>query len=352
MSGIERDLFGTTADGRAVARFTLTNGSGTRLRLTTLGATATELWVRDHRGHLEDVILGFADVAGYETNTPYFGCTTGRVANRISGGRLVVDGRTYQLPINAPPSLHLHGGVVGLNKRHWEAAAAGRGDEPAVRFSYLSPDGEEGYPGNLKLAVTYALTGADGMRIEYEATADQATPVNLTNHCYFNLAGHGAGPIHDHRLQIHAARYTAMDADHVPLGPLAPVAGTPLDFRQPHAVGERLGQVDGGYDHNYVLDHGPCAAPALSAEVRDPASGRRMEVHTTEPGVQLYTANMLATTRGKGGVTYGPHGALCLETQHYPDSVNRPEFPSIILRPGATYRQVTEYRFAAGQPAA
>ncbi|MFC1525973.1 aldose epimerase family protein [Candidatus Latescibacterota bacterium] len=343
---IEQDLIGTTSGGQPVARFTLTNDHQTALRVIALGATAAELHVRDRHGELADVVLGFGDVTGYETNVPYFGCTTGRVANRISGGRLTVDGETYQLAINEPPDLHLHGGVTGLNKRLWRSEACGTHVEPAVRFSYTSPDGEESYPGSLDVAVTYTLTEGDGMQIEYEATADKPTPVNLTNHSYFNLAGHDAGPVGDHVVTILARETTEQDAEHVPTGRFSPVADTPLDFTSPHAVGERLHQLEGGYDHNYVLDHGSCDAPALSAEVYEPRSGRRLEVYTTEPGVQLYTGNFLNGIPGKGGATYDQHHGLCLETQHYPDSVNRPEFPSIILRPGQTYRQVTDYRFS------
>ena len=346
MSGIQRDIFGTAADGSPVERFTLTNGNGTRLVLISLGATAPELWVRDRHGELADVVLGFGDVAGYESNVPYFGCTVGRVANRISGGCLAIDGEEYRLALNEPPNFHLHGGVTGFNKRLWAAQEAATGDAPAIRFAYTSPDGEEGYPGELVMAVTYTLTEVDGVRLEYEAAADRTTPVNLTNHAYFNLSGHAAGPVYDHELVIHAEQYTEKDEDGVPTGRLVAVAGTPLDFRQAHAVGERLNQVEGGYDHNYALDHGSCAEPAPSATVADPISGRFVEVFTTEPGVQLYTGNFLDGIQGKGGARYDRHCGLCLETQHYPDSPNRPEFPSILLRPGETYRQVTEYRFS------
>lgn len=345
MSGTERDIFGTTAGGAPVERYTLTNDSGTRLVLSALGAAIVQLWCRDRQGDLADVVLGFDDVAGYETNVPYLGCTVGRVANRISQGRLEIEGEVHSLPINEPPNVHLHGGTIGFGKRLWGAEATA-GDNPGVCFTYTSPDGEERYPGELAVAVTFTLTPADGVRIEYEATTDRTTAVNLTNHSYFNLSGHGAGVISGHEVAIIAERYTGSDGDNVPTGKLVPVEGTPLDFRKSHPIGERLSMVDGGYDHNYVLDHGPCDEPQLSAEVRDPASGRRMELFTTEPGVQLYTGNFLDGVPGKGGEVYQQHGGLCLETQHYPDSPNHPQFPSILLRPGETYRQVTEYRFA------
>ena len=343
MNGLERDTFGTTGDGQPVERFTLTNGNGAVLRLITLGATVTELQVPDSAGELSDIVLGFDDVPGYEANVPYFGCTVGRVANRIANGRFTLDGVEYQLAINEPPSVHLHGGDVGYNKRVWQAEAADRAEGPAVRFTYVSPDNEEAYPGELSIAVVYTLTQADGVRIEYQAQADRPTPVNLTNHSYFNLSGHAAGTIYEHLLHLRARQVT----DSAPPGALVSVAGTPLDFTQAHAIGERLDQVEGGYDHNYVLDHGLCDAPELSAQVCDPASGRVMDVYTTEPGVQLYTGNFLDGVPGKEGAVYRQHAGLCLETQHFPDSVNHPEYPSVILRPGQTYRQVTEYRFAA-----
>ena len=344
MSGIERGTFGTTADGSPVERFTLTNGDGTRLVLSAFGATAVQLWTRDRRGELADVVLGYDEVAGYEANAPYLGCTVGRVANRISGGHLEIEGEVYQLALNEPPSLHLHGGAVGFDKRLWRAEPLS--GQPSVRFTYISPDGEENYPGEVATSVTYTLTEAGGVLIEYEATTDRVTVVNLTNHSYFNLSGHGAGTVRGHELIIHANAITEGDADGVPTGPLAPVADTPLDFRDWHTVGERLDQVEGGYDHNYVLDHGQCDEPRPSAEVRDPASGRRLEVFTTEPGVQLYTGNFLDGVAGKDGAVYQQHGGLCLETQHFPDSPNRPEFPSILLRPVEVYRQTTEYRLS------
>ena len=345
VSSVTRDTLGTMSDGRAVDRFTLTNGNGSILRTIALGATATELHVRDRGGVLGDVLLGFDTAAEYEANPPFMGCTTGRVANRISGAQFVLDGTTYQLARNFGEH-HLHGGEVGLHQRLWSGEAVEHPDGPAVRFTYLSPDGEEGYPGNLSMAVTYVLTEADGMRIEYEATTDKATPVNLTNHSYFNLSGAAGGDIFGHELVIHAAKATERGEEGVPTGEIVPVAGTPLDFTRPKRIGADIDKIEVHYDHNYVLDHGGGEEAALSAEAFDPASGRVMQLFTTEPGVQLYTSYYLEPIKGKGGVTYQRFQGLCLETQHFPDAVNKPQFPSVILRPGETYRQVTEYRFS------
>ncbi len=341
-----QESFGTTSDGKIVERFTLTNKNGTIARFITLGATLTELHVRDRGGELADVVLGFDSIADYETNIPYIGCIAGRVANRIAAGRFTLDGVDYQLAVNYG-SHHVHGGIKGLNKVLWQAESTEHPAGPAVRFTYLSPDGEEGYPGNLALAVTYVLTEDDALRIEYEATTDRATPVNLTNHAYFNLSGAASGPVLDHVLTLRAATYTVPDDTGLPTGEIRPVSGTPLDFAQPVAIGARIAQLAGGYDHNYVLDHGGGDTPELSAEVYDPRSGRLMQLLTTEPGVQFYSGNFLDGVKGKFNAVYEKHHGFCLETQHFPDSVNKPHFPSTILRPGETYRQVTMYRFSS-----
>jgi len=344
MDDIVRDTFGKTGDGKAVERFTLTNEKGTVARLITYGATLTELLVRDRDGNPGDVVLGFDTFEQYEKESPFFGCTTGRVANRIARGRFILDGVEHELAVNDGPN-HLHGGIRGLDKVIWEAGPVAREDGPAVRFAYLSPDGEEGYPGNLSIAVIYVLTGNDELRIEYEATTDRATPVNLTNHSYFNLAG--AGDILGHILTLHASVYTEPDETLIPTGRILPVAGTPLDFTRPATVGGRLGRVDiGGYDHNYVIDRKEGEDLALTAELYDPESGRVMELFTTEPGVQFYSGNFLDGLKGKKDAVYEKHHGLCLETQHFPDSINQPEFPSVVLRPGETYRQVTVHRFS------
>ncbi len=347
MDGLTQDTIGTTSDGKPVDRFTLTSRDGATLRVIALGATATGLTVPDRNGDVGDVLLGFDTVAEYETNVPYFGCTVGRVANRISNARFHLQGADYELAANLPPH-HLHGGIQGFHKALWDAEPASRDTGPAVRFNYVSADGEEGYPGELTTQVLYQLTHDCALRIEYEAITTRATPVNLTNHAYLNLDGHNGGPILSNLLTIHADSYTLPAEDGIPTGEIAPVEGTPLDFRNATAVGDRIDQLAGGYDHNFVLDRAEDRAvePLPAAEVYCPNSGRLMTLLTTEPGVQLYTGNLLGPLLGKGGIVYQNRGALCLETQHFPDSVNKPQFPSVILRPGEVYRQVTEYRFS------
>ena len=342
---IKKDTFGTTSDGKPIARYTLENRNGSVLKVIELGATTTELHVRDRNGNLEDFVLGFDTTAEYEENTPYVGCTTGRVANRITNGNFELDGVNYQLAKNFGEN-HLHGGVVGLHQRVWNSEPVVHKDGPAVRFTYLSPDGEEGYPGNLLITVVYVLTQDDGFRIEYEATTDKPTPVNLTNHTYFNLAAAGKKELFNHRLTIHADKTTERGNEGIPTGAIVPVKGTPLDFTKPKRIGKHIGKLEVGYDHNYVLNHGSGENPALSAEVFDPESGRVMRLFTTEPGVQLYTSYYMENVSCKGGSLYSQWQALCLETQHFPDSLNKPNFPSIILRPGKVYRQITEYRFS------
>ena len=345
MSGLTRDLFGATRAGEEVAVFTLTHDGGAVVRLLEIGAVVAGLEVPDRSGALADVVLGFDTVAEYEANPAYFGCATGRVANRIAGGRFELDGRVVQLAVNAPPN-HIHGGEGGFHRALWRGEAEDAPEGPGVRFRRVSPDGEDGYPGALSVEILYTLTRANGLRIDYLGAADRPTPVNLTNHSYFQLAGHDAGSVLDHVISIKASRCTARGASGLP-GAIQPVEGTPLDLRDPTRVGGRIDALSasGGFDHNYVVDRWDGASRRV-AEVIEPLRGRRMEVFTTQPGVQFYTANVLAPTRGKGGASYDRHGALCLETQHFPDSVNRPDFPTTILRPGQTYRETTEYRFS------
>ena len=346
MEGIQQDSFGTTSDGRGVERYTLTNRNGVTARVITLGATLVELHVPDRDGELADVVLGFDSVGAYEANVPHFGTTTGRVANRIALGRFTLDGVDYELAINGPPH-HLHGGHVGFGKVLWTGAPLDLADGPAVRFGYDSPDGDEGYPGRLAATVVYTLTHDNALRIQYEATTSKPTLVNLTNHSYFNLAGAGSGTISEHVLTLHSDLYAAPDETGLPTGEILSVAGTPLDFREPASVGSRLGQVGHGFDHNYVLRRPGGDRPELFAEVHHPGTGRVMQVLTTEPGVQFYTGNFLDGIPGKGGAVHEQYGALCLETQHFPDAVNKPHFPPVILRPGAVYRQITEHHFSA-----
>jgi aldose 1-epimerase len=339
--------YGITPDGTPVSLHELTNGRLTA-RVISFGAIVTELHVPDRHGRTADVVLGFDTLADYVgSNRPHFGAAIGRVANRVAGGKFSLDGREYTLAVNNGPN-SLHGGKKGFDKVVWTARDV---QGSTVALSYLSPDGEEGYPGNLSVTVTYTLTPDDALAIEYTATTDRPTPVNLTNHSYFNLAGHGAGDVLGHEVMIAADVYTPFDPTQIPTGAIEPVRGTPLDFTTPAPVGARLAEVGGvpaGYDHNYVLRGGP-DSPGLAARVRDPGTGRVMEMLTTEPGVQLYTGNHLdGSIVGKGGVRYRQYQGLCLEAQHYPDSVHHPSFPSIILRPGETYRQTTVYRFSNG----
>lgn len=339
---IEKTGFGTLPNGAAVDLFTLTNSSGLIARVTNYGTIITELHVPDRRGKLGDVVLGFDNLAQYLAGHPYFGCSVGRVANRIAKGKFTLEGKTYSLAVNNGPN-HLHGGLKGFDKVLWQAESQAGA---AVKFSYTSPDGEEGYPGKVDTTVTISLTDANELRIDYTAVTDRATPVNLTNHSYFNLTG--AGDVLNHEMMIAASRFTPSDDTSIPTGEIQAVKGTPMDFTSPKPIGARFDQLPFrpvGYDHNYVLDSGG-GELALAARVFEPASGRVMELYTTQPGVQFYTANYLdGSLRGKGGIVYGRHGAFCLETQHFPDAVNKPGFPSVILRPSQTYRQTTVHRF-------
>jgi len=337
--------FGKTADGVAVELYTLSNGRLTA-KVMTYGAILTELDAPDRDGKTADVVLGFDKLDGYLRAHPYFGSTVGRVANRIGGAKFTLDGKDYKVAANNGPN-SLHGGLVGFDKVVWKAEDASGASGPAVRFTYLSKDGEEGYPGNLSVAVTYTVTADDALKIDYRATTDRATPVNLTHHSYFNLAGPASGTILGHELTLLADKYTPGDETMIPTGKLDPVKGTPLDFTTPTRIGARIEQMKGepgGYDHNYVLR----AAGGPDAVVHEPTTGRVMEVTTTEPGLQFYTGNFLdGTLTGKGGVVYKKHQGLCLEAQHFPDSVNHPEFPTTILKPGQTYSQTTTYKFSA-----
>ncbi|MGO9467477.1 MAG: aldose epimerase family protein [Isosphaeraceae bacterium] len=345
---VERMLFGKTADGTAVDLYVLTNGKITA-KVMTLGGIVTELHVPDRDGKVADVVLGFDNLDSYLAGHPHFGAITGRFANRIAKGRFTLDGKEYKLAVNNGPN-SLHGGLKGFDKVVWKAEDVSGPDGPAVKMSYLSPDGEEGYPGNLAVSVTYTVTSDAALRIDYSATTDKPTPVNLTNHSYFNLGGPASGPVLDHEVMLAADEYTAADETLIPTGELKPVRGTPLDFTTPTAIGARFDQLPGdpkGYDHNYVIRQDN-RSPALAARVYEPRSGRVMEMYTTEPGVQFYTANFLdGKLKGKGGVPYNKQQAFCLEAQHFPDSVNHDTFPSTILRPGSTYKQTTIYKFSA-----
>lgn len=355
---IEKRPFGKLPDGTPVDLYTL-DAAGLSARITTYGGTVVSLLAPDAAGARADVVLGFDDVAGYvQKSNPYFGAIIGRVGNRIGKGRFTLDGTEYTLPRNDGENT-LHGGVARtFDKVVWSARPFTAPAGPALELTYLSRDGEEGFPGSLAVTVVYTVAG-DALQIDYTATTDRATHVNLTNHAYFNLEGEGSGSIVDHEVQIHASRLTAVGPGLIPTGELRGVEGTPFDFRTPRRVGDRIGADDpviklargfdgaGGYDHNWVLDR-TGSAPGPCARVVAPRSGRVMEVRTTEPGVQFYTGNFLdGSLRGKGGKVYGHRSGLCLETQHFPDSPNRPEFPSTVLRPGEKYTSTTIYRFAA-----
>lgn len=351
-----REPFGTLPDGRPVERWRLSDGRGIEVAVLTLGGILQAARVPDREGHVADVALGFDALEPYLGPGRYFGAVIGRHANRIAGGRFRLDGVEYRLPLNDGAN-SLHGGTIGFNARLWEAEPIEEPETAGVALSYRSPDGEMGYPGALAVTLRYRLDRGGRLRLDYEATTDRPTVVNLTSHAYWNLAGAGSGTVLDQVAWIAARRFTPVDAAMIPTGELAPVAGTPLDFTTPRPIGARIGAAHpqlrhaeptrGGYDFNYVLDRpGELSAPA--ARLADPLSGRMLELYTDEPGLQFYTANHFTGLGGKGGRTYGRWSAFALEAQHFPDSPNRPQFPSTVLRPGQTYRQTTVYRFLAG----
>jgi aldose 1-epimerase len=346
---VTRAPFGTTPEGIAVDRYTLTNASGVEMRVITFGGIITSLRVPDRNGRLDDVVLGFETLEPYLRNPAYFGAIVGRYGNRIARGRFTLDGQTYTLAVNNPPN-HLHGGRRGFDKVVWTVDPFTRPDAVGLVLRYTSPDGEEGYPGTLRAQVTYTLSDTNELTFEYQATTDKATPVNLTQHTYVNLAGDGTGDILGHRLTLYASRMTAVDRTLIPTG-IVPVDGTPFDFRTPTAIGARI-ETDTeqmrnglGYDHNFVLDR-TGGDLFLAARVEESGSGRVLDVSTTEPGVQFYSGNFLdGTLIGKTGRPYHRRTGLALETQHFPDSPNQPQFPSTILRPGETYRSRTVLAF-------
>ncbi len=347
MSGT-RAPFGTTASGDPVEIFTLMNAHGLEARVTNYGGILVSLRVPDRRGHMDDVVLGYDSLEGYLRDTAYFGAIIGRSANRIARARFTLDGTTYRLTANDEPH-HLHGGLGGFSRAVWRAEPDTAGPAPSVALEYTSADGDDGYPGTVAARVVYTLTDANAIVVDYFATTDRPTPVNLTHHSYFNLSG--APDILDHQAQILADRMTPVDESLVPTGAMVPVAGGPFDFRALTAVGARIGADDEqlrrarGYDHNFVLNRSG-GGLSHAARVVDPVSGRTIDVATTEPGLQLYSGNFLdGTVTGKGGRAYGFRAGLCLETQHFPDAPNQPTFRSTILRPGDEYRSRTIYTF-------
>jgi aldose 1-epimerase len=345
-TNVKQEAFGKLPDGTPIEIYTLSNGKGMEARVMTLGATVVSLTAPDKAGKYADVVLGMDSVDGYVKGVPYFGAIVGRYGNRIGHAQFTLEGNTYHTPKNDGDNT-LHGGIKGFDKRVWTAREAG----DSVEFTYVSKDGEEGFPGTLTSKVTYTVTPNNELKIEYLATTDKPTVVNLTNHSYFNLSGQGEGNILDHQVAINATRFTPVDKGLIPTGELKPVKGTPFDFNNPTAIGARIGENDEqlqfgkGYDHNWVING---SGMKNAAEVYDPKSGRLMQVLTEEPGLQFYTGNFLdGTINGKGGKLYGHRGAFCMETQHYPDSPNKPSFPTTELKPGETYRTSTVYRFSA-----
>ncbi|WP_239491990.1 aldose epimerase family protein [Luteitalea sp. TBR-22] len=345
-----RTPFGQLPDGQAVEAFTFTNAKGMSVTAITYGGIITSLKVPDKAGQLADVVLGYDSLQGYLDKSPFFGTIVGRYGNRIAKGKFTLDGKTYSLPINNGEN-HLHGGPQGFDKKVWKAEPFEHPGAVGVVFTHTSPDGDMGYPGTLAVKVTYTLTDDNTLRFDYEATTDKATPVNLTQHTYFNLAGAGSGDILGHEIEMKADRYTPVDKGLIPTGQLAPVEGTPFDFRKATPIGARIDadhpqiKAGGGYDHNMVFTRtGTDLEPLIT--VYEPTTGRTMTVATTQPGVQFYTGNFLdGTITGKGGKVYPKRAGFCLETQHFPDSPNKPEFPTTILKPGETYRQSTAYTF-------
>jgi aldose 1-epimerase len=344
---VSRTSFGRTPDGKEVHVITLQNAKGLKARIMTLGATWIGMDIPDKTGKVGDVLLGFDTLEGYLKGHPYFGSTVGRYANRIAKGKFTLDGKTYTLATNNGPN-HLHGGLKGFDKVLWKAEEALAKGVPTVRFSYMSKDGEEGYPGNMVVVVTFTLNDDNELKIEYGATCDKPTVINLTNHAYFNLAG--GGDILGHVLMLTADRFTPVDDTLIPTGELKAVAGSCMDFTKPMPIGSRIEQLTNdprGYDHNYVLNSGGSKQPVLAARLEEPKTGRVLEILTTEPGIQFYSGNFLdGTLKGKGGTVYQKHFGMCLETDHFPDSPNQPKFPSVVLRPTEAYTQTTIHRFS------
>ncbi|MFF1741912.1 aldose epimerase family protein [Streptomyces mirabilis] len=347
-----KELFGKLADGTKVYRWSLENG-GTRLKVISYGGIVQSLEIPDRHGRYANVSLGYDNLASYVAGTTFFGATIGRYGNRIAKGRFTLDGKAYQLSVNDGVN-SLHGGAKGFNTKVWDIEGFTSGSDVGLHLHYTSVDGEMGYPGTLKVQVTYTLTRHGDWRIDYRATTDKATVVNLTNHTYYNLAGEGSGGIYDHELHLAAGRYTPTDSGLIPTGELAKVAGTPFDFRKAKPIGRdiRVGHPQlvtaKGFDHNWVLDKGVTAGPEHIATLRDPKSGRTLKIATDQPGVQFYSGNFLdGTLVGPSGHTYRQGDGMCLETQHFPDSPNHPSFPSTVLRPGQTYRTTTVHSFSA-----
>jgi aldose 1-epimerase len=340
--------FGFLPYQREALLFTLSNDKEIVVKITNYGGTIVSLFVPDKKGLLSDIVLGMNTWEGWIKNPAYFNCIVGRTCNRIGGARFSIDGFEYKVSDNQG-GFQLHGGHEGFHLKLWEASTFKTEDKVGLELKYLSQDGEEGFPGNLEVKAVYTLNNENELSLEFSAKTDKATPVNLTNHGYFNLSGEGSGEIFDHELLLLADSYTVTDSNCIPTGEIAPVAGTPFDFTEPHQIGERIDQLYKGYDNNFVLRN-QSGRLALAAIVKDPKSGRILEVYTTEPGIQLYTSNWFdGSLTGKCGKPHTSHTAFCLETQHYPDSMNHPEFPNVILRPGEEFTSQTTWKFKVAE---
>ncbi len=342
---IKKQAFGKTADGKDVDLYTLTNANGLKTEIMTYGGIVRTLEVPDRDGNLGDIVLGYDSLDEYIENNPYFGALVGRCGNRIAKGKFTLDGVEYTLATNDGGN-HLHGGVKGFDKVVWGAEPMEDGTGVGLKLTYLSKDGEEGYPGNLKCTVIYTLTNDNELKVSYEAETDKATVLNLTHHSYFNLGGHGSGDILAHELMLTADNFTPVDEGLIPTGEIKPVKGTLMDFTRPTPIGSRIAQVKGGYDHNYVLNSSD-GSLALAASVYEPGSGRVMEIYTTEPAIQFYSGNFLDGSNKGKGAAYNKHNGFCLETQHFPDSPNKASFPSVVLKPGEKYTHLTVHKFSA-----
>ncbi len=342
---VQKESWGKTSEGAAIDLYTLDNGKGLRVKIMTYGATITAVETLNRDGKPANITLAMDSLDGYLKGVPYFGATVGRYANRIAKGKFSIDGKQFTLATNNDAN-HLHGGVRGFDKVVWKAEPIEGDKSVGVKFSYESADGEEGYPGKLAAQVTYSITDGDELKMDYVAKTDKTTVLNLTNHTYWNLAGGTSGDILGQSLTLNASKYLPVDDGLIPTGELKDVKGSPMDFTAPHKIGERIAQVKGGYDHCYVLDRKDDKELSLAARVEDPKSGRVMEILTTQPAIQFYSGNFLDGTLKAGDKTYEKHGGFCLETQHYPDSPNRPEFPSVLLKPGETYEQHTVHKFS------
>lgn len=343
-ASIERHPFGTLSSGEQVEEYTLSSGAGVTVSILTWGGIIRTIKTPDKTGAIADIALGYDSLRPYEERHPYFGTITGRFANRIAKGRFTLDGVEYTLAINNEPN-HLHGGINGFDRKNWRAETSSSPESVSLTLTAVSPDGDEGYPGEVRASVRYTLSRDNNLRVDYSARSSKATPINLTNHTYFNLAGHDAGHIGKQMISINAESYLPVDKTLIPTGVRQPVASSPFDFRQPHAIDSRIKEVGIGYDHNFILSR-DSTEMKTAAVAWDPESGRALEVRTTQPGVQFYTGNYLNEDRtGKGGASYKQHSGFCLETQGFPDAINQSSFPSCVLRPGGEYKEATIFRF-------